>query len=325
MLEHGGNLAAAALQYGIPHQDWLDLSTGINPHGYPIPEIPLSAWQRLPLRDDGLIDAAMAYYGCRFILPTAGSQAALQSLPALRKPCRVAIASPMYAEHVLAWTRHGHEVIRFENPPDEALLAQADVVILCNPNNPTATIHQPEELLVWHSRLIEHGGWLIVDEAFMDATPQFSIAEHTDRPGLIVLRSLGKFFGLAGARVGFVLADAPLLAEVEEQLGPWPISGPAREVATVALQDIAWQEATRAQLGLQREDLAALLSHYGLQPRSTALFHWVPTVQAGAWHAHLAQKGIWTRKFAAPSALRFGLPPMHAWPRLQQALAAFSG
>lgn len=326
MLEHGGNLAQAVRLYGIPLSEWLDLSTGINPSHYPIPAITSHAWQHLPLRDDGLAEAARAYYGCKHLLPTAGSQAALQVLPNLRKPCRVAMPSLMYAEHAHAWARHGHQLVRFDTIPDQALLQQINVLVLCNPNNPTALIHTPTQLLAWHAQLAERGGWLIVDEAFMDATPELSIAHHTELPGLIVLRSLGKFFGLAGARVGFLLAAHSLLNEAEEHLGPWPISGPARCIAQAALRDGVWQHAAREQLLAQSMRLAELLSRYGLQPQAgNALFQWVPTVLAESWHTHLARRGVWVRKFEQPLALRFGLPPAEAWMRLEQALAAFSG
>lgn len=326
MLEHGGNLTEATRLYGVPLSEWLDLSTGINPSHYPIPLIASPAWQHLPLRDDALAGAARAYYGCKHLLPTAGSQAALQTLPALRKPGRVALPSLMYAEHAHAWARHGHQLVRFHGNPDTALLKQIEVLVLCNPNNPTALLHTPRQLLAWHARLAERGGWLVVDEAFMDSTPEASLAQHTDLPGLIVLRSLGKFFGLAGARVGFLLAAQSLLDEAEKYLGPWPISGPARYIAQAALQDSAWQQTEREQLLAQSKQLADLLSRHGLQPQAShALFQWVPTMLAESWHAHLARQGIWVRKFEQPRALRFGLPPPHTWARLQQALATFSG
>ena len=326
MLEHGGNLAAAAERYGIALSDWIDLSTGISPYQYPIPAIADSAWQRLPYDDDGLIEAARSYYGCEQLLPTAGSQAAIQVLPAMRASCRVALQQPMYAEHAQAWRKQGHEVVLFQGIPDEALLAQCGVLVLCNPNNPTALLHRPEQLLAWHQRISQHGGWMVVDEAFMDATPEFSIARYTNLSGLIVLRSLGKFFGLAGARVGFLLAAQPLLNEARERLGPWPISGPARIITKAALQDQGWQQATRVLLHQQSARLAKLLALYGLPPQAgTALFQWVATDRAEVWHAHLAKQGIWTRKFETPQALRFGLPPASAWERLEQAQASFSG
>ena len=325
MLEHGGNLTAASRQYGIPLEAWLDLSTGINPNGYPLSLIPPSAWQRLPLHDDGLVEAAQKYYGCPHALPTSGSQAALQTLPRLRAPCRVAVLTRTYSEHRLAWSRCGHEIVTYADKPDAQILSQADVVLVCNPNNPTAMRYTPAELLQWHEQLAQRGGWLIVDEAFMDATPESSIARYADRPGLFVLRSLGKFFGLAGARVGFLLAAKATLHAVEELLGPWPLSGPSRLVAVQALTDKAWQEQALKQLRTDSLQLSSLLSKHGLAPQAgTDLFQWVPTAKAAAWHRHFARHGIWVRHFDEFAALRFGLPPVDGWARLSAALQAFS-
>ncbi len=318
MLEHGGNLLAAARQYDIPLGAWLDLSTGINPQGYPVPEIPAALWQRLPQDDDGLLDAAAAYYGSAQLLPAAGTQAILQMLPRLRPPCRVAIPAPTYAEHPKAWTAAGHIVTRFAPENAASMVANSDVLLLCNPNNPTGQRYHVEELLAWHADLAARGGWLVVDEAFLDSTPEHTLAPHVGAPGLIVLRSLGKFFGLAGARVGFILAWPELLSSMQETLGPWPIGGPARHVATHALDDIAWQRRTRQRLQQDSTRLAALLEQHGLSPTcGTALFQWVQTPRAAAVHELLARQGILTRLFREPASLRFGLPATEKeWERL---------
>lgn len=327
MLEHGGNLAAAAKQYDIPLESWLDLSTGINPDGYPIAEIPAAAWQKLPLEDDGLIEAACAYYGCQFALPTAGSQAALQILPQLRAASKVAMPKFMYQEHANAWQGNGHEVIKFDFFPDENITQQADVLLLCNPNNPTATKFSVTELLRWHAALAARGGWLVVDEAFMDVTPERSVAKYTNLKGLFVLRSLGKFFGLAGARVGFILGEELMLKQMQEAIGPWSITGPSRLIAKQALLDKAWQEKMHVHLVESSQKLVTLLTKYNLTPMSgTALFQFVPTKNALALQQHLAQQGIWLRLFSdtpglsARAALRFGLPPEGGWTRLESAL-----
>jgi cobalamin biosynthetic protein CobC len=208
---HGGRLLEAARRYGIAPGDWLDLSTGLNPHGYRPPPVPAHAWARLPQDDDGLVAAACAYYGCAELLPVPGSQAAIGLLPRLRPPGRVAVLAPMYAEHAHAWRRAGHAVTEL---PAASLTEAAgfDVLVLANPNNPTGHCFEPRSLLAMHDRL-PPGGWLVVDEAFVDATPAASLAGHGARPGLIVLRSLGKLFGLAGARVGFVLAPGERLVQ----------------------------------------------------------------------------------------------------------------
>ena len=320
MLEHGGNMSLAAQQYGIAIENWLDLSTGINPDGYPIPPISPAIWQRLPLEEDGLIETACAYYGCQNALPVAGSQAALQVLPKLRQPCKVAMLNPMYQEHAHAWRQHAHEVSTFTTLHDE-MLNQADVVLLCNPNNPTAQLFSPEALLQLHAKLASRGGWLIVDEAFMDATPEYSIAPHSHLAGLIVLRSIGKFFGLAGIRVGFLLSTPPLLKHAQEMLGPWALTGPSRLIAKLALGDASWQHNTRLKLKLSSARLVKLLSQFGLAPQAgTALFQFVPTQQAAHWQHNLATQGIWLRQFSEINALRFGLPAETGWLRLEQAL-----
>ncbi len=211
ILEHGGRLRRAAQAYTIPLAHWLDLSTGVSPFAWPVPAIPEHVWQRLPEDDDDLADCAAAYYGAPQVLPVAGSQAAIQALPLLRAPSRVGVLTPGYAEHAQAWQRAGHQVV----PMSAAQLLHAgetlDVAVLIHPNNPCADRFDPDKLLQLHARLASRGGWLVIDEAFMDATPQHSVCGYTQRPGLVVLRSVGKFFGMAGARAGFVCADRAML------------------------------------------------------------------------------------------------------------------
>ncbi len=322
MLEHGGRLRKAAQQYGIAEGDWLDLSTGINPNGWPVPAVPDDIWQRLPQDDDELNAAAQAYYGTPHLLAVAGSQAAIQCLPMLRPPAQVALVAPSYTEHSHAWQRHSHQVISVAATDILQTGATAQVVIIVNPNNPTGKFFGLDELLRLHSQLAARGGWLVVDEAFMDATPEHSLASICPRPGLIVLRSLGKFFGLAGARVGFVLAEQAVLQPLAELLGPWPIAAPSRHVATLAMRDTAWQQATRKALLPASQRLADLLSAYILPPSGgSSLFQWIRC--AGAAHIHhlLARQCILTRLYDAPHSVRFGLPCDEAqWVRLAEAL-----
>lgn len=323
MLEHGGALRIAVTRYGLPLGDWLDLSTGINPNGWPAPTIPPAVWQRLPEPDDGLETAAETYYGTSRLLPVAGSQAVIQALPLLRTPCRVGVLHPGYAEHAHAWRRNGHQV---ELAPAEALNAavdRLDVLALVHPNNPTAARFPLHLLLDWRARLAARGGWLVVDEAFMDATPAESLAGYAGLPGLIVLRSLGKFFGLAGARVGFVLAEPALLERLQEQLGPWSLSGPSRWVAMQALADNLWQQQNRVELSRCSGRLAELLKRQSLPVAGgTGLFQWIPLPEAAFWQDALARRGILVRYFADPPGLRFGLPGSEsAWRRLELTLA----
>ena len=207
-----------ARRTGTPWADWLDLSTGISPWSWaaetgfaPTAE----SWRRLPDDDDGLRRAAADYYGGE-VLPTAGSQAAIQALPRLRPAATVGICAPTYAEHAEQWCRAGHAVVAVAADRIAQQLDHLDVLLLCNPNNPDGRTWTPATLLDWHARLAARGGWLVVDEAYIDARPERSIAARSDRPGLIVLRSLGKFFGLAGARVGFVGCAPGLRAALRE-------------------------------------------------------------------------------------------------------------
>lgn len=323
MLEHGGRLRRAAREYGIPWENWLDLSTGISPFGWPVPSVPASAWQRLPEDDDGLVEAARAYYEAPCVLPVAGSQAAIQSLPLLRAPSRVGMLAPGYAEHAQAWRRAGHEVSCLAAADLLANIIPWDVLVLIHPNNPGGERFDTQALLQWHAQLSARGGWLLIDEAFMDVTPEHSLCRYADREGLIVLRSVGKFFGMAGARAGFVCAAPALLDALQEKLGPWTLSGPTRYVLRQALGDRSWQAQARVRLEAVSQQLAALLATHGLVPDGgCGLFQWCKRDDAAVLHRALAERGIFTRLFDTPPSLRFGLPPSDtAFERLDKALA----
>lgn len=322
MLQHGGRIREAAELYGIAVDDWLDLSTGINPTPFTPPEIPIAAWARLPQEQDGLEEAAAAFYGTPDVLPVSGSQAAIQLLPRLRSRSRAGVLHPGYAEHAHAWRSAGHEVKELCADEIAAQINNLDVLVLMQPNNPTGEVFTHMQLQEWHTQLAARGGWLVVDEAFIEACRQTSFAPPQMPHGLIVLRSLGKFFGLAGARVGFVLAHAELLARLRAALGPWSVAGPSRYVAQAALLDSTWQATTRARLLQDGARLAQLLSDAGLPPAGgCGLFQWVLAEQAEAIHRQLVQRGIFTRLFSQPRSVRFGLPGSTAeWCRLSAAL-----
>ena len=322
LLHHGGRLRAAATRYTIALKHWLDLSTGANPNGWPVPALPGSVWTRLPENDDGLEHAAREYYGVEHVLPVAGSQAAIQALPHLRPRSRVYVLNPGYTEHAAAWRRADHTVIPVTADQINNIISDADVLVLIHPNNPTGIRFPVDQLLDWHTQLAAHGGWLIVDETFIDATPDMSLASYADLPGLIVLRSLSQFFGLAGARVGFVCAEPTLLKQLSTALGPWTVNTPARWIATAALKDYAWHDNMRQRLPVESARLKTLLAHHGLtSDGGCALFHWCRTPRAAHLHEGLARQGILTRLFAIPSSLRFGLPGSESdWQRLETAL-----
>ncbi|RON06306.1 threonine-phosphate decarboxylase CobD [Pseudomonas brassicacearum] len=326
MLEHGGRLRKAALQYGIAEADWLDLSSGLAPWPWAIPDIPLRAWARLPETDDGLEQAAREYYGASQVLPVAGSQAAIQLLPRLRRAGKVGVLSPCYAEHAEAWRRNGYVVREVLEQEVDFFLDSLDVLVVVNPNNPTGLSLPPERLLDWHARLAQRGGWLVVDEAFMDNTPQLSLSSYTDQVGLIVLRSFGKFFGLAGVRLGFVLAERKLIKLLAEQVGPWAVSGPTRVLGQVCLRDTQGHARQRLRSEEASQRLAEILERHGFKPHGgCALFQWLITERAEHLHEFMARRGILLRLFTHNSSLRFGLPADDAdWQRLEQAFEAYA-
>ena len=326
MLEHGGRLRKAAREYGIAEADWLDLSSGLAPWPFAVPDIPLRAWARLPETDDGLEQAACDYYGAAQVLPVAGSQMAIQLLPRLRRIGKVGVLSPCYAEHAEAWRRSGYIVREVLEQEVDFFLDSLDVLVVVNPNNPTGLSLDPSRLLDWHAKLAQRGGWLVVDEAFMDNTPNLSLAPFTDQVGLIVLRSFGKFFGLAGVRLGFVLAERRLLKLLAEQVGPWAVSGPTRVVGQACLLDTEGHTRQRLRTEVASERLARLLAQQGFAPHGgCALFQWLTTERAEALHEFMARRGILLRLFTHNSSLRFGLPADEAdWARLAQAFEAYA-
>ncbi|KND60439.1 L-threonine 3-O-phosphate decarboxylase [Candidatus Burkholderia verschuerenii] len=323
-IPHGGNLREAARRHDIALADWLDLSTGINPFGYPVPPVPPDAWRRLPEDDDGVAACAARYYGAESALPVAGSQAVIRVLPALLKGGVAAVAPLTYGEYAPAFARAGHRIVTLDTDADD-LPDAVDHVIVANPNNPTAARLSRDTLLRWHAQLARRGGTLIVDEAFADVDPGASLADIATRDGLVVLRSVGKFFGLAGIRAGFVLAAPDVQRALRDTLGAWTVGGPARHAVQAAFADLDWQRDTRARLHRDGARLGALLASHGFDLRSTPLFSWMPTPDAAALQHALAQRGIWTRLFALPemtTSLRIGLPGADGdWARLERALA----
>lgn len=324
--DHGGDARRAGRIAGIEDADWLDLSTGINAMSYPHDGIPPSAFTRLPESDleAASRDAAAAFYGAagsHLVAPVPGTQAALQWLPRLRPSSRVRVVGPTYAEHAHTWRAAGHEVRILDALP--AAGADVDVIVVVNPNNPDGRIIAPERLIQIAGDLAGHGGWLVVDEAFAEVAPEISIAAQAGMPGLVVLRSFGKFFGLAGLRLGFVLAWPALVREIAAALGPWAVSGPALSVAGRALRDGAWIAATRARLGADAARLDGMLTEAGLRVvGGTHLFRLAAAEDGPAWFARLLRAGIAVRRFRErPDWLRFGLPGRNEdWIRLSDAL-----
>ncbi|MEY2863317.1 MAG: hypothetical protein RLY58_1024 [Pseudomonadota bacterium] len=321
--QHGGNLQRAMAQYGGTLSTWIDCSTGIAPTPYPLPTVPAHIWQRLPDQQDGLISVASRYYGCapEHLLAVAGSQAAIQALPTLRSRSRVGIMAPSYAEHAWCWQQAGHVVIGLEPQQLEEHLHHLDVLIVVNPNNPTGQQYSKVQLRYWLSMLQQHDGWLIVDEAFADLDPQFSLMADSHQRGLIVLRSVGKFFGLAGLRLGFVGTDARLRKKLQDRLGLWSVNGVAEWAGQLALNDLAWQHQQRQALAAAGQWMRETLATAGLVSLSPhPMLHWCPQPHALAWQKALAQQHVWCRVLEQPDALRFGLIAPHQYDDFQHRL-----
>lgn len=280
---------------------WLDLSTGINPHPFPF-RPSAEAFTALPRRADlaALLDAARTYYRVPSgagIIAAPGTQAILQWLPFLVPARTVAVASPTYAEHAAIWSRHASV-----RDWDLAASPAADLAVIVNPNNPDGRLVQPDRL----AALTRSTPLLVIDEAFGDLTPDATMA---GRPRTLVLKSFGKFFGLAGVRLGFAIGAPDLTARLADALGPWAVSGPALEAGTAALSDAAWATAMRTRLGLEAAVLDRILADAGLTVvGGTSLFRLVDDPEAHAVHDMLARGGVWTRRFTSPRWLRFGLP-----------------
>lgn len=311
---HGGGVAAAARRFGLPADGWLDLSTGINPRPWPVPPLPQAAWSRLPDSDaaQALREAAAAYLGVAMpeaVVPAPGAQALIQLLPRLLRPRRVAVLGPTYAEHEAGWRAAGHRVVTVAALA-EAEAEGAEAVVVVNPNNPDGRVLAPGALLAAADALAARGGLLLVDEAFADAVPAASVAAQAPRPGLVVLRSFGKFFGLAGVRLGLAVAEPDLARRLAEALGPWATSGPALHIGAAAYADAGWIAVTRAWLDTQARALDALLRGAGWEVvGGTPLFRLLSVPDGWALYERLAMRRVLVRPFAHDRRLvRLGLP-----------------
>lgn len=311
---HGGDLDWAERRFGRPAAGWVDLSTGINPWSYPLPSIPAEAWTRLPGATslERLLAIAAERYGApgpETVAAAPGTQSLIRLLPKLRTADRVAVVGPTYGEHAASWRDAGHRLIECADPEEAA--GQADIVVVTNPNNPDGRRFDPEVLGRIADRLAARDGLLIADEAFADLAPELSLAETAARPGRLVLRSFGKFYGLAGLRLGFAIAGPVLTGRIRIALGAWPVSGPALAIGAAALADQAWNDTTRRHVAGACKALQQQLQNAGIEiVGGTDLFVLARHKDAGALFERLGRAGIFVRHFPErPDCLRFGLPP----------------
>lgn len=301
-LAHGGDLGAIRRRFPEAPEPWIDLSTGINPVPYPVPDLAAETWSRLPThqQERALLEAAAVRYGVRdpaTIVAAPGTQALIQLLPRLVARSRVAVVGPTYEEHAHCWARQGHDVTIVSD------FEQADVTIVVNPNNPTGKL-LPREML--H----QDRGLLVVDEAFVDLLPREASLAADLPANTIVLRSFGKVYGMAGVRLGFAVAEHRIADRIREELGPWAVSGPALEIGRRALADTNWLQAAAVRLAADRRKLDALLVSAGFTVMGgTPLFCLARHPDAGRMVEKLGRHSIHVRGFAhEPRWLRFGLP-----------------
>lgn len=321
MRDHGGDLDRAMQEFGAG--DWLDLSTGINAAPYPVPSLEARAWAALPTRSDiaALEATASQTYGAQAqVVALGGAQAAIQLVPRLREPGRACVVGPTYNEHAAALRAQGWQVEIVTNP---AQGAGADLLTVVNPNNPDGRIWPAETLLALRDKV----GLLVVDESFADTeSPSASVVPYVtagdDR--LVVMRSFGKFYGLAGVRLGFAITGGQSAQTLRALAGPWAVNGPAVAVGRRALADTNWQNATRARLtqdAKQMDDLAAAQGWTLIG--GTPLFRTYATPDAQEAQNQLARGHVWSRIFPySDSWIRLGLPgSAQGWDQLSRALS----
>lgn len=305
--DHGGGIDAAAAVYGGKRSDWLDLSTGINPVAYPMPSLSADAWTALPDSHvfDVLTARARAFWNIpdgAAVLATPGASAAIAQLPRLGPAGRVAIPAPTYNEHAAAFRAAGWTV------GDHG----TDALVVVHPNNPDGRLWPADRVTA---------PLTVIDESFCDVAPDQSLIHLATRPGTIVLKSFGKFWGLAGLRLGFAIGDPALIAALADALGPWQVSGPALQIGAEALSDFHWADETRTRLEADANRLDNLMADQGaVTLGGTSLFRLYEVANARAAQEHLARARVWTRVFPyAENWLRLGLPAPDRWAQLESA------
>ena len=328
---HGGRLCVARSLFPNVPQPWIDLSTGINPSSYPAPRASARERSRLPeptelAKLEAVAAAAFGVDDPARVVATAGTESALRLLPYLLKTASAVIAGPTYGSHADAWARAGIET---NVVADSALVTQAaadTAMTVVNPNNPDGRVLSREQLQPLHDALQAHGGVLIVDEAFADLEPMHSVADMAGTaraPRMLVLRSFGKFYGLAGVRLGFVIASPVLATQLRRLLGDWPVSADALRAGLAAYTDEAWATKTRQRLHRAAQRLDKLLISGGMTiVGGTSLYRLARATNARARFTQLISHGILARPFDYDSTLlRFGLPlGATDWRRVANAL-----
>jgi cobalamin biosynthetic protein CobC len=330
----GGRVALALWRFAQAAEPWIDLSTGINPQAYPAGPADAAARARLPDPEEtaALEAAAAAAFGvgAETVLATAGAEGATRLLAQALAARRVGIIQPTYGGHAAAWLAAGAEVEALDRDALD-MVEGFDVTVVVNPNNPDGARISRERVVELAQRSTARGGWLIVDEAFVEVAPELSVISRLDAPKgierLIVLRSFGKFYGLAGLRLGFVAAAPDVAGDLRRRQGEWPVGADAIAAGLQAYPDRSWAQTIRARLTADARRLDGLLERAGFEVvGGTSLFRLAVAADAPARFERLAQAGVLTRPFSDDrSRLRFGLPPDDAWARLEAALMETAG
>ncbi len=327
---HGGRLAQAQRLFAGVVEPWIDLSTGVNPRPYPARPASSRARARLPdpQETSALETVAAEAFGIAAdaVLATPGVEAAIRLLAGVLRADRVGIVEPTYGGHAEAWRAAGKVVTGIDRGGLAAAADSCDAVVVVNPNNPDGETVSAMALRALADRMAERGGWLVVDEAFVEVRPEDSLLTYPGGPwpadGLIVLRSFGKFYGLPGLRLGFVAAGPDVITRLRVRQGEWPVSADAIAAGLQAYPDRSWADQTRLQLAAGARRLDALLSRAGLNVLGgTSLFRLAAADDAQSRFVRMAQAGVLTRPFDyEPTWLRFGLPDPDNWRRVEAAL-----
>lgn len=328
--QHGGRVAVAQAAFPDAPLPWIDLSTGLNPDPYPTSGIEID-WAPLP--DERQLaeveQAAAAVFGLdrARACTVPGTEIGLRLLGTFDLPRPVRIVSPAYGSYRNIWS--GAQPVMADELDEASMLP--GTLVLANPNNPDGRLRAASEMVGLAHRVAAAGGTLIVDEAFVDATPEASLLPHLaglSPAHIIVLRSFGKFFGLGGLRLGFVVCGDARMKQLRHQLGSWPLSAAALVIGSAAYRDLEWAALTRRRLVAAADRLDGLLGRHGLASSGECpLFRLVTCPEASRLFTALADQGILTRPFDyAPTWLRLGLPGTEeAWARLDAALGQAHG
>ena len=317
-IQHGGDIDLAIKKYGGEREDWIDLSTGINGASYPWQESINVELRNLPsnkilMQLEKAAARAYKIAECTETAAVSGAQQIINLLPLCLKSCNsVAILGPTYNEYEKAFKRSGTKT---KTVSETSELSLSDIAIIVNPNNPTGKVIADETL----AGLSKKVRILIIDESFK----MFSSRRTLNFSNIIQINSLGKFFGLAGVRLGFVSGPSDFIKEVKEMLGPWPVSSLAAEIGIVALNDKVWISEMEKILVTESNALheACNSRNWELVGR-TFLFHTYATSSCLEVEKQFAAHGIWVRTFDySETWVRLGIPTSeNAWTRVKQAL-----